>query len=404
MIGKKILIVSTYPIKNPMHGGQKRTYAINEAYKKIFSNAKHCAVYYKPFYAYSDIDDIALGPTSERLVMQSPLSGDIICGEAIYNDVLVKNKMEKLLQDFKPDIIHIEQPFPYLGLKPLLKDLRMNPKIVFGSQNIEAPMKRKILESVNVSETKINDTVKLIVELEKTLSRESDLVVACTNNDLVFHKKLGATNLVLAQNGVTKTTTTPNSIAYWKTKFQDLGVNKIAVFVGSAHPPNWSGFIQMIGKGLGFVPYDSRIVVAGSICDYFEREIKTEALNIEDTTFWLRAYLAGRLSEERLVALIEQADIMILPITEGGGSNLKTAEAILANKKVVATDHALRSFEWFRDFPNVWVANDKITFQECIQHALVVPFVERTAEQTKLAKQVEWRNCLTEMITKVGEL
>lgn len=404
MIHKKILLLSTYPIKSPQHGGQKRTRAIYEAYKDHFAEAHHSAVFFKGFYSDYDEDDVPLGSSGERLVMRSPLTGDIVSGEAIYKDPAVKKKMAKLLVEFKPDIVHIEQPFPYLGLRPLMEELRIKPKIVFGSQNIEAPMKREILESAGVPKKEIDHAVSVISELDRELSKDSDLVVACTKADLDEHVKMGATKTVLAPNGIAPITTGKNSISYWRGQFKRLGVKRTVLFVGSAHPPNWTGFLQMVGKGLGFVPTDTRIVIAGSISDYFEREIKSGTPDIEDATFWLRAFSAGRLSEERLGGLIEQSDVMLLPITEGGGSNLKTAEAILANKKVIATSHALRSFEWFRDFPNVWVADNQKDFQKSIRESLEAPFHSRTARQKQLARQVRWDNCLAEMVKAVGVL
>lgn len=404
MTRKKILLLSTYPIRNPRHGGQKRTAAIYEAYKQQFSQVRHSAVFFKDFYADYDADDIALSAESERLVQQSPLTGDIVSGQAIFNDTVVKTKMTALLQQFKPDIIHIEQPFPYLGLKPLLEELKQNPKLVFGSQNIEAPMKREILEGAGVPEPAIKSAELTIANVEQELSKNSDLVIACTESDRKAHAALGAKNLVVAPNGIAKSTASGQAKSYWKNKFAAAGIKQTVLFVGSAHPPNWAGFLQMVGKGLGFVPFTARIVVAGSISDYFDREIKSSAQNIEDATFWLRAFSAGRLSEDRLVALIEQCDVMLLPITEGGGSNLKTAEAILADKKVVTTNHALRSFEWFKDFPNVWVADDQQAFQAAITAALAAPYQKRTAQQQAMAEQVEWKHCLTAMVSKVEAL
>jgi glycosyltransferase involved in cell wall biosynthesis len=265
-------------------------------------------------------------------------------------------------------------------------------------------MKREILEGANTSIKITEDVVNIIAELEHNLSSTSDLVVACTTEDVNAHIRMGAKETVLAPNGIAPIKSNQNSRNYWETIFKRLGAKQIILFVGSAHPPNWTGFLQMVGKGLGFIPANTRIVVAGSISDYFEREIKPETLEIEDATFWLRAFSVGRLSEERLGALIEQCDIMLLPITEGGGSNLKTAEAILANKKVVTTDHALRSFEWFKKFPNVWVANNQKDFQKYIQEALDTPIRDRTPEQDKLTQQVRWDKCLKEMVKKVSKL
>ena len=401
---KRVLVLTTYPIKNPQHGGQKRTDAIVSAYRASNFLVEHSAVFYKGFYTNYEKYDIPLSLASEQLMNQSPLTGDIVCGEAIYQDPKVKKKITDLLKIFQPQIIHVEQPFPYLGLKPLLKELNINPKIVFGSQNVEAPMKREILEGANVPEPQIAEAVKIIEDIEAELTQDSELVAACTTEDLNEHAKLKARKLVLAPNGISAITTNNQAMQYWQKIFKNIGVKQKVLFVGSAHPPNWAGFLSMVGKGLGFMPHDSRIVLAGSICDYFDREISADAPNIEDATFWLRAYSAGRLSEARLGALIKQSDVILLPITEGGGSNLKTAEAIIANKKVVTTTHALRSFEWFKDFPNVWVADTKKEFQKSIVKALKTPFVERTPEQEKQTLKVTWESCLADLVREVGKL
>ena len=202
MVNKKILLLSTYPIRNPQHGGQKRARAIYEIYKDNFTKVRHSAVFFKGFYSDYDVDDVPLSRASEQLVMQSPLTGDIVCGEAIYKDVFVKKKMSDVLLELQPDIVHIEQPFPYLGLRPLLDELNMKPNIVFGSQNIEAPMKREILEGANTSIKITEDVVNIIAELEHNLSSTSDLVVACTTEDVNAHIRMGAKETVLAPNGI----------------------------------------------------------------------------------------------------------------------------------------------------------------------------------------------------------
>lgn len=400
---KKVLVIATYPIAKPEHGGQKRTHAIVQKYKTKF-RTEFIAVFYAGFYSQYSRHDVPLGPKGEDLVKWSPLVGDIICGEAIFGDEHVRQKVKAKLLRFKPDIIHIEQPYAYLGLKKLLATIGLKPKIIFGSQNYEAPMKREILKSANYSEDKIKVIENKILKLEKELSKNCDLLVACTKADIEIHKQMGARNCVLAPNGINQLTSTQEHTDMWHKRFSDIGVDKIVLFVGSAHPPNWVGFLEVVGNGLGFMPYDTRVVVAGSISDYFDAVINPQTLDPGDATFWLRAYSAGRLSEPHLQALLLVADVIILPITEGGGSNLKTAEAITANKKVVATTHALRSFEWFKDFPNVWVADTKDAFQRAINDALKADFVPRTTAQSEQAKSVLWENCLDELIGKVSIL
>ncbi len=110
------------------------------------------------------------------------------------------------------------------------------------------------------------------------------------------------------------------------------------------------------------------------------------------------------MSEESLGALLKIADIILLPITEGGGSNLKTAEALIANKKIVATPHALRSFEWAEDLPNIRIAKTKKQFTAAILDSLRTDFVERSPRQSELVKQVLWTNQLKQLQAKVDAL
>ncbi len=403
-IKKRILVVGTYPIVQPRHGGQKRLSAIMEEYNNFFEKALYVSVFYSGFYSQFTKQDIPLGREGVKQVEGSPLTGDIICGKAIFYDPEVKKKMIKTINNFKPDIIHIEQPYPYLGLKPLLEELGSTSKIVFGSQNIEGPMKSDILRPYGVDKKIIQDIEREINAVERDLSVNCDLLLACTRADLEAHEKMGATNCVLAPNGVKRPEIKSKDVMYWKNKFSRDGIEDTAVFVGSAHPPNWAGFIGMVGKEVGFLSSHQRVVIAGSVSDYAETEIKKESFNISDATFWLRAVSAGRLSEDRLQGLIASADTVLLPITEGGGSNLKTAEAIIADKKVVATSHALRSFEWFREFPNVWVADSKEDFHNAILAAFNAPKKSRKTNETALAESVLWNNCLSDMVKKVAEL
>jgi hypothetical protein len=47
---------------------------------------------------------------------------------------------------------------------------------------------------------------------------------------------------------------------------------------------------------------------------------------------------------------------VVLPIWEGGGSNLKTAQALLSNKCVVGSEFSFRGFEQCADEPGVFLA------------------------------------------------
>lgn len=401
---QKILILGTYPIANPQHGGQKRLDAIVKEYDEAGFTVRYSAIYHKPFYADSGKYDISLPAKYQSIINSEPFTGDIICGKAIYEDESVKTKIKNLILEFKPDIIQIEQAFPYIGLRPLLNEIDFKALLIFSSHNIEYAMKEEMLISLGYDDSFIDDKVALIKENEIKLATVADLTVAVSEADVKELKKFGARKIILARNGIYKSNPSPESVEYWKDTFQKLSVKKIVLFVGSAHPPNWIGFNDMVGLGLGFIPLDTRIVFAGSISEYAQSELKKLKYNIGATTFLKRAYFAGRLSEDRLVGLISMADVVLLPITEGGGSNLKTAEAVASGKKIVATNYAFRGFDSQAGLPNIYLADKPEQFRASIVEALGKEVITRNAEEKNIEKQVLWPICLSELTKEVAKL
>jgi glycosyltransferase involved in cell wall biosynthesis len=158
----------------------------------------------------------------------------------------------------------------------------------------------------------------------------------------------------------------------------------------------------MIGHAIGFLKPDEAIVVAGSVSDYFEQKYDIE--DVKSAIFWKRVICVGQLTESRLRALIGIADCLLLPITEGGGSNLKTAEALLSGKPIVGTSHAFRSFDEFIDLPDIYISETPAAFRTNMAHALRSARGERTQSESLLVQGVTWSECLNEAIEVVKEL
>lgn len=403
-MAKKILIISTYPIKNPQHGGQKRLSALVNELRRAGMDVKHIAVFHPDHYQYCDKDDIPVRGALIQKINQSPFTGDIECGKAIFKNAHIKRKVASLMERFNPDIISVEQAFPYMGIKPLLKELNIIPKIVFGSHNIEYKMKEEMLNSLSYHPKDVLRITEEIKQIEIQLAKDAKLVSAVSVPDANEIKSLGAKDCVVAPNGVYSYHAKREDVNYWRRVFEKIGVSKIMLFVGSAHPPNWIGFQEMIGRSLGFIPKDTRIVFAGSISDYAQHELEKMPLDIGAVTFDKRAYFAGRLSEERLVGLISFATTILLPITEGGGSNLKTAEAIMSGKNIVATTYAFRGFDMLKKLSGVYLADNPNDFKNNLLNSLELPSPKRTIAEITLQQTVEWSHCLKPLVEEIKAL
>ena len=139
------------------------------------------------------------------------------------------------------------------------------------------------------------------------------------------------------------------------------------LFVASAHPPNGAGFVELVLGGVARLRPSERVVVAGSVCSLIGERFRD---NDPSTLGRDRLLLLGEVSPFTLDCLIENATGMLLPITYGGGSNLKTAEALLAGRPIVATAKAFRGCEAFTDTPGVIIAETEEAFSAAMRRVL----------------------------------
>jgi len=208
------------------------------------------------------------------------------------------------------------------------------------------------------------DIVARIEERERAVSRAADLCIAVTEDDAAVLRGYGARRVVVAPNGIVERRVDERHLRDWTWFLRD---KRFALFVGSAYPPNSAGFWQMYKPSLAFLAPDQRILAVGGVC----------GLLVEDPAYreWsgvnaARLETAGVQSEEALGALLRLAACIVLPITFGGGSNIKTAEAIHSGRPVIGTTHSLRGYEFARRLPHVHCTDDPATFRALTRAAL----------------------------------
>ncbi len=361
-----VLLLSTYPILKPRHGGQLRARALVEAYRAGGFEAAHLAVVEKGAFPRG-----ALGPLDVEFPTQDPrwflggqdvpVSNDVRSGDFAASDDAYRRVLASLPR--KIDVFHLEQPW----LLPLVQRLKQEPRyeralIVYGSQNIEAPLREGIFRLKGLKHSEL--VVGRVLELESTACRLADLTLTVSPADHDVLQRMGARTVLSAPNGIEAWSAKPRLVERWRTK---LHARRIALFVGSAHPPNVDGFVKAMGDSLGFVPPDCRIVIAGGVgvhlADHYQRA-RFNTLNLS------RLEVTGELEDEELAALKTLASVFLLPIFEGGGSNIKTAEAIYSGKPVIATSTSLRGFDAYARLPEIQVADTRDAFQAAMRKAL----------------------------------
>lgn len=135
----------------------------------------------------------------------------------------------------------------------------------------------------------------------------------------------------------------------------------------------------------------------GDICTLFKAWPRS-------TQFADRVFCAGAVTNEQRSALLKMSDIVVLPITEGGGTNLKTAEALQSARTIAATDVAFRGFERHRSLVGVYCAPVD-SYATALARA--IEFNERAGSREKAAelcrtRQDAVRDCSWEWILDKG--
>ncbi|GEM_PF-796975 len=388
MIHKKILIIAPYPIVSPQHGGQKRLHAIVDHYKNIFARVDFKAIYNPNHYIDRGENDLLISDVNILSHYQKmPYNAAMITGRALYDDPHIKHSLIEYINREKPDIIEIEQPFFYDSLLKLLKECRVKPKIILSSHNIESDMKKDTFIDLGVGKDVYQPIVEQIEKLERKVSQEADFVFAVSNEDAEDHRRLGTKDVLTIPNGIARSVPSKRSIQKWETYLKKHKITKPILFVGSGHAPNWKGFEKMVGTDLSYLDRGAKIFLVGAVSDYFKQ-------NITDKAFWEKVEALGRVDESDLSALLHVSDTILLPILSGGGSNLKTAEALLANKKIVASKFAFRGYEEFIDLPNVRVVSSSTEFKKAITKSIKSSLKARSAKQQETVDSVEWASRL----------
>lgn len=363
----KILQLTTYPIEQPFHGGQIRVAQIRRIYEIAGHDVSVLTIRSEESYRDSrNVDREVVFPINSphrQFEGQSvPFIDDLLAGRFAANDQSAFQRAAQLV-DRDTAVLHLEQPWLYPLAERLCREvLRTRPKIVYSSQNIEWPLKQGILEPWSISN--VQRVLSAIKDLEGNCALNSAVTIAVSEGDAQALTEMGARHVVLAPNGIDDWEPSPEAITNARAK---LPREPFALFVGSAHPPNATGFFQVFRDSLAFLPPDRQLVVAGSVSELLASATehgRWKAINES------RLRLLGTIDRELLECAKRLARVIVLPITVGGGSNLKTAEALRSDCYVVGTSTSFRGFEAYTKLPGIYVADDPRQFSEKVRRFL----------------------------------
>ncbi|QSI28765.1 hypothetical protein GNX71_03890 [Variovorax sp. RKNM96] len=391
----RILQISPYPIVAPRHGGQIRVSEIRKYLRHQGCEVLTLSIC-EPAYSERDQDnDFVVNLDHEPRPFDMPYGAEIQMARLSVSNLQVQQFLSEKMELFSPDFIFFEQPWLWPAVQKILSTPKFQsaePKIIYSSQNIESHVKAAILRDHLLDERKISQFVDEVESLELSLARAASSIICVTTSDAEYFSQHSSAAIQICPNGVEKRALSApelNEVNSFKRG------RTYALFAASAHPPNAVGFWRMLGPCLASIPPSAMIVVVGSVGGILEAYAPPEA-SLYATANSGVVQKVGQVSDALLAALIWGSSGIIVPITSGGGSNLKTAEAIASGKPVVATQFACRGFEFSSRLSEFHICDDQVQFSRVAARIargeILAPLP--SAEEKSLRQLVYWDNTL----------
>lgn len=405
----RIVQLTTYPLKSPRHGGQLRCAAIRERYRSAGIEVETIAVMHEAQYRAGEREknDIVLPAASAFWNFDLPRFVDFQTGVCLAGEETAYRTFRDCVDRFAPDAIALEQPWLWPAVRRYLDERSAAgaplPRLVYSSQNIEWKLKRDERRANEAPCASHAAEVRKVEALEIELAARAEMIVACTEEEA---RELAAMRddartpcvFVVASNAIAPFQAEPARLAALKDRHR---LDRYPFFVGSAHPPNADGFWTMLEPSLAFLRPDEKIVVAGGVGHFLRDHPAYRAWSGINEP---RLLVLGELDRADLSALLYGAAAILLPITTGGGSNLKTAEAIYTGKPVLATKHALRGYGDASQWPTVTVANTPAEFRRDLRAMLDAKTPALPEGYVRIRERVTWDHALASLADAIADI
>ena len=384
MVAPRVLLLATYPSEVPLHGGQRRVHAIARSYRQAGWEVKQIGVFPRGSYARGNTraEHIELSREFMSYLSRHSLRTDLHVHHYFAQNPRVLEQFIAAVERFQPNVIQFEQPWLFPVLWPFIQSNRDKQLVAYSAHNVESALLQDIL--LAEGHPRASEFVEETRRLEEMLISVADVTVCVTELDAGVFSSMGAKNVVIAPNGADRRPSTAS--ADWDGRF---GNQPYAFMTGSAHPPNCTGFLHFVGTDFAFVPPTAKVVVAGGMAALLAA---SPAFQRNHEMVRRRVLLLNNPEEADLDYLINRAAVVLLPIAQGGGSNIKTAEALLSGRPIVASSTAFRGYEAFRNSAGVTIEDNVGRFRHAVRMALskTPPTVAIRTE----AESLLWERCV----------
>lgn len=404
---KRVLGLGTYPIVKPVHGGQRRVHAFKQFYRTLGIEYVYACVYSGAHYSRPFVSDLDV-PFVKPLDLDGlphfdlPFLDDMFSGSQVERHDATLRHFLRIVDRVDPDALQVEQAFAWPLARKLMEAHPDRFRLIYSSHNIEAPLKGAILERNGVSAPVAMEVMSAVEAIEQECCTAASLVVCVSDVDCRYYRNWKAPEyIVVVPNGAER----PPAEAPDLSQVRDVfGEEPFLMSVGSSYPPNIEGLCDLIFRdGAFFLPPVKSLAICGGMADGAFQHHEYQRYREANSA---RVHFFPAIEESRLWAIKAGCRGTMLPLQTGGGTNLKTAEALALGKWVVATSVALRGFQRFAQDEGVIIADDRRSFRRAIAHVLQARPLEISTSTRQQRDSLYWDRCFVDsgLSTKIHQV
>lgn len=349
---RKIVAVSTYPVKGARGGGPQRASHLLSALAEFG---------WEVVVVCLDAEGVATTPAPDDGFRQVAVAPSVRHAEAeaqlrrLTANVSITDIGATVLWSATPEFVAalthelsdataVVAVQPYLA--PAVAAIDPDAPLILDAHNVEIDLKRAMLPDDEAGRWMLHR----VADAERLAASSSALMAATTAADAALLRgeyNLDGAKILLIPNGADSRETTFTEADVRKANAQALidefsatdSQRCVALFVGSAHGPNMNAAGSIVEMAAA-IP-EVLVLLAG------EHSLHVDTSDREN----VRAL--GGVSADRLAQLLAGANVALNPIAMGSGSNLKVLEYFAAGVPVVSTLAGVRGIDEPTRFANV---------------------------------------------------
>lgn len=390
-------MLASFPLVVPRHGGQVRAASLATAARACGWQVTTAGLYLHAMFPADEHgkDDIVLPDDGlAHAVADHMLFGDLVAARHAAATPEIVTRVRDLLDRIRPAIIVIEQPWCWLPLQKALAGEAdwPPPAIIYSSQNIEWRM-RPELYHLGLRRGGSDAMVLETRALEASLCQRADIVLSISDSEAEeIAQETGRAVVYLPP--ASTLADQPIIRAGRHADEARAADTRYAALLGSNYWPNIEGFLDLFPDGLGFLRPHERIWVAGALGTGLITHARyRDYQSINDS----RLRVLGHIEEADKPGFFGAAACVLVPVLMGGGSKLKTADAIASGRPVITTSHGIDGYGPIARpaiDQGIYVADTPRDFQSLVLRALreglpgCAPSVRAELQQQRLADRL----------------